>query len=75
MASPIHLRKCHVCGTVNEQSEQPIKKCSQCNKSLAPFFYFDDETKVVLSDMHLRPPLVDGEFSPIHGLTVYWEQL
>lgn len=75
MADPVHIRKCHVCGTINEDEKEPITKCSHCQKSLAPFFYFDDKVKVVLSDTHLRPPLMEGEFSPIHGLTVYWESL
>ncbi|MCB0407820.1 MAG: hypothetical protein KDD34_06415 [Bdellovibrionales bacterium] len=72
MAKELHYRKCHVCGTVNEQAN-PIIKCSHCHKSLAPFFYFDDKSKVVPSDQLLRPPTIEGEFSPIHGLTVYWE--
>lgn len=75
MADNVHFRKCHVCGSISEKSEEPVKKCSKCEKSLAPFFYFDDHTKVTLSDMHLRPPLLDGEFLPIHGLTVVWDPI
>ena len=75
MAENVHIRKCHVCGSVTEQKDEPIKKCSHCEKSLAPFFYFDDDSKVILSDMHLRPPLMEGEFSPIHGLTVVWDPI
>ncbi|MEO0335085.1 MAG: hypothetical protein AAF202_01735 [Pseudomonadota bacterium] len=73
MADQTHYRKCHVCGSVNEQEKEPVQKCHHCGKSLAPFFYFDDKYKVILSDMHRRPPVIIGEYLPIHGLTAYWE--
>lgn len=73
MAEQTHFRTCHVCGKTSHQEKDPIQKCQHCGKSLAPFFYFDDKYKVILSDTHKRPPVVKGEYLPIHGLTVYWE--
>lgn len=73
MKEPIHYRRCHVCGSVNMKDGDPVDRCSHCNKSLAPFFYFNDRFKVVLGDETLRPPMMEGEYSPIQGLTAYWE--
>lgn len=69
---PVHFRKCHVCSHLNEASS-PILRCSGCNKALSPFFYFDEKAIRPASDLQLRPLPLKGEYSPIQGLTVYWE--
>jgi len=69
----IHFRRCHVCGTVNSCEAEPVINCSDCGKSLAPFYYFDERFIIVASDLNIRSPLLDNEYSPIQGLTVYWE--
>lgn len=35
----IIIRKCHICGTVMESSEE-LRKCTSCNKSFLPLNYF-----------------------------------
>lgn len=66
------LRKCHVCGHVN-QSDVDVDRCGHCRKALAPFFYFDAKKVLPLSDYQIRPVPFAGEYLPIRGLTVYWE--
>lgn len=72
MKKPIHFRRCHVCGHTN-QSAQSILRCGGCNKSLSPFFYFDEKAIRPASDLQLRALPLHGEYSPIQGLTAYWE--
>ena len=75
MDKPVHFRRCHVCGTTNCATDGQVDKCCNCSKSLAPFYYFDDRLVAVGSDSNLRPPLLNGEYSPIYGLTAYWDTL
>lgn len=72
MAKVVSIRRCHVCNQCSE-SENTIYKCIHCGKHFAPFFYFDDKKKPVQGDYTLRPLSLDGEWRPIEGLTVYWE--
>ena len=73
MDKPVHVRRCHVCGGVNEVEEGKVEKCSHCHRSLAPFYYFDDRLSLVASDSEVRQELPPQEYIPIQGLTVYWE--
>lgn len=73
MEHPAHYRRCHHCGYLCAQKEAPVDRCAECGKSLAPFFYFDDRFTTVMADGSLRPPRLEGEYNPIQGLTVYWE--
>ena len=81
MAEPVelctqtHFRKCHVCNHINETEEDESTRCKKCDKPFAPFFYFEDQSTPVVGDNTLRPQLLKGEFFPIRGLTVYWENL
>lgn len=70
-----HIRRCHCCGHISEEKEGKVEKCEQCFKPFAPFFYFDDRFTSVYADFALRPPLMDNEYAPVVGLTVYWEAL
>ncbi|MCB0412283.1 MAG: hypothetical protein KDD22_07140 [Bdellovibrionales bacterium] len=72
MSQPLHFRRCHVCDHVT-QSDQTIMKCEHCHKSLAPFFYFDEKSITPPSDLQMRPKSLEGEYSPIQGLTAYWD--
>ena len=67
-----YLRKCHVCGHVNESHDE-VDRCLHCKKPLAPFFYFKSKEIIPLSDYQLRPQLMEGQYLPIRGLTAYWE--
>lgn len=73
MDKPTHYRLCHRCGYLNAHKETPVLYCAECNKSLSPFYYFDDRFTKVMSETEVRAPRLDGEYSPIQGLTVYWE--
>jgi hypothetical protein len=65
-------RRCHLCGSVCEEPKN-VRRCSDCGKPFAPFYYFNDEFTPVLTEGELRPPLLDGQWRPIHGLTAYWQ--
>jgi hypothetical protein len=74
MADSLYIRRCHVCGDMNE-SKEDIVKCESCRKSLLPFYYFDKKKLAEFSDDKGRP--FDGRdkesgYGPIRGLTVYW---
>lgn len=74
-----HIRRCHVCGTVNESTNQAIHQCSDCGKHLAPFYYFDESQMQGLADngLHLSQlKEVDRTqvetFKPLWGFSTYW---
>lgn len=73
MHKPIHFRRCHVCGNLNELSEGRVERCEQCHKHLCQFFYFDDRFTEATDDIAVRPRKSMGEYLPILGLTVYWD--
>lgn len=68
----LHVRRCHICSQIMEAHEN-IRRCSQCGKPFAPFYYFDDLSKPILADSTLRPTSMDGEWGAIQGLTAYWD--
>ena len=82
-----HIRRCHVCGAVNESEGADVRKCEHCGKHLAPFYYFDESKLEGLAELgpYLSTwkqgvpkfacgPLQFGEnFNPIWGLSTYWE--
>jgi hypothetical protein len=74
--SVIQYRRCHICGHVNQSTPKhlhDVQCCESCHKHFAPFYYFDDRGKPTVADFTLRPPHLEGEWSPIQGLTAYWE--
>ena len=73
MSEPVHVRRCHMCGGINEADDGFVDTCEHCGKSLAPFYYFDDRFSVPPSDLVIRSPRLDGEYRPIQGLTAYWD--
>jgi hypothetical protein len=70
-----HIRRCHVCGTVNELENAAIQKCSHCRKHLAPFYYFDESELKGVKDNQLEMSLWNhqGSYHPLWGLSTYWE--
>lgn len=69
-----HVRRCHVCGTVNEAEGSVIVKCSKCRKHLAPFYFFDESKLEGVSDNGLLMSEVKTSQTtvPIWGLSMYW---
>ena len=78
----LHIRRCHVCGTMNEVKGKKVDKCSGCGKSLAPFYFYDEHSLIGFGDLPVdsqkkslrsSADLKDQPFySPIKGLTSYW---
>lgn len=73
MEKPLHFRRCHLCGSLVKEEQGKVEKCVTCERSLAPFYYFDDRFTAIQGDNTLRPGSIEGEYAPILGLTVYWE--
>ena len=82
-----HIRRCHICGTVNENQNEFVKKCDSCGKSLVPFLFFDDKndfdpalrakaSRIDLDNDRLKSgSLYDhlkSQYPPLWGITVYW---
>ena len=67
------IKKCHVCGHVNE-SQKEMQRCGKCEKSFLPLNYFgkvhaknsDDFSKLFCKASELH------EEDLIHGLHVLW---
>lgn len=82
----IHIRRCHICNTVNEQQDSLVEKCSACGKSLAPFMFFDEKSALGLSPVNAQDEheakmqlksknwgdSLSSKYPPIWGLAVYW---
>ena len=71
-----HIRRCHVCGTVNESENSAVHKCGSCGKHLATFYYFDESKLVGVSDSQLfltRFKDVDN-YNLMYGFSHYWEE-
>lgn len=77
-AKQAHLRRCHICGTVNEiethRHETLDHSCSGCGKHLAPFYFFEESVHDGVGDnsllMSLRKESIG--YQPLWGLTAYW---
>jgi hypothetical protein len=66
------FRRCHICDSLCEANDQ-IRRCSNCGKNFAPFYYFNDQFTPVIHEGSLRAPNLEGQWRPIHGLTAYWQ--
>lgn len=73
MTSAWHIRRCHVCGDVTENTTEPVYQCSHCGKHFSPFFYFDEKLSPINADFTLRPLPLPGQFWPVQGLSAYWD--
>lgn len=77
-----HVRRCHICGTVNELENQAVRQCRCCGKHLAPFYYYDEsESKGIeanglcFSVIKKYDPETQVEtFKPLIGLSTYWDE-
>lgn len=87
LESPLHIRRCHVCGAVNETESALVDKCHQCGKFFAPFVFFDEKAALGLVEPakddaasvvtnRLRSNdwhhRIKTQYPPLWGITVYW---
>lgn len=78
----VYIRRCHVCGCINESSKSSMSSCHHCGKHLVPFLFCPDvgsdlvkaafgasskETKAERHSSVLR-----SEYPPIYGISLYW---
>lgn len=83
----IHIRRCHICQTVNEMTNNLVDKCTGCGKTLAPFMFFDEKAELGLTPINAIDAHEDrmrqksgnwgdslsSKYPPLWGLAVYWE--
>src|SRR5262245_1958419 len=75
----LHVRRCHVCGTVNEEAGASVTRCSKCGKHLAPFYFFEESRLEGIGDDRLETSLWDHHtllpenYRPLWGFSTYWQ--
>lgn len=67
-----YLRRCHICESVTEALGGPVARCCNCQKPMAPFYFFDDFSSPVYSDSEVRPDWLVGERRALYGFTASW---
>lgn len=73
----LHIRRCHVCGTVTEREDHPVERCTECGKHLAPFFFFaGEDLEKGISDQGLEMSLWKEAigYSPLWGIAIPWTE-
>ena len=74
---PLHIRRCHLCDAVTEQTKEVVSRCSGCGKFMAPFYFFNEVEVTPYTDNALRPDpptpdLLNDERLPLRGFTAFW---
>ncbi len=75
-----HVRRCHLCGVVNEVEAALVSKCAGCNKHFAPFLFFNEKAALGLevdqpeikADAGQWHEIMKAKYPPLWGLAVYW---
>jgi hypothetical protein len=80
MSSRQHLRRCHVCGYVNQVKNGTVEKCEHCNKAFSKFYFFEESNVEGITEnggIKMRSWSESlrrsQDFQPIWGLTAFWE--
>ncbi len=79
MGRKVHVRRCHICGEVNEADGHLVEECSHCGKKLPAFFYFDESLAMGLktpeqaASEYKSSALPLREYPPLMGISVYWD--
>ncbi|MBC7742904.1 MAG: hypothetical protein H7061_11955 [Bdellovibrionaceae bacterium] len=76
----IHIRRCHLCGSINEIEAAVVIKCHSCGKHFAPFLFFDEKAAMGIEVDHPEvrslgadwQHLLKNQYPPLWGLAVYW---
>ena len=83
----VHVRRCHICGAVNEIENALVDQCGQCGKFFAPFVFFDekgalgidfkvkdDSSSIVNNRLKSNEwhKEIKTQYPPLWGITVYW---
>lgn len=76
----LHIRRCHVCGEVNESEKSAIDRCLCCGKHLAPFLFCkdvglqknDNLAEVQKTVTENSSSFLKAEYPPLFGISLYW---
>lgn len=71
----IHLRRCHICDTVTENSNSIVDRCQGCNKALAPFVFCETTYKYQIKELSknvFNNSKLKSIYPPLLGIALYW---
>ncbi len=84
----LHIRRCHICGHLNESDSAHVEQCSSCGKHLVSFLFckdpgveeltsdfrtsVDSSTDVSMDKIVSPQSTLRSEYPPIYGISLYW---
>jgi hypothetical protein len=73
----LHVRRCHICNTVNESSEKCVDRCQNCNKALAPFVFCESTYQHQIEKLSQQVFMnntsgLKAIYPPLLGIALYW---
>lgn len=73
----LHIRRCHICGSLNERHNSNVDRCTSCGKALAPFLFCEstyDSEAIELSKKVFTTHKNDTKviYPPLVGIALYW---
>ena len=76
-ATFLHIRRCHVCGFLNESCNSDVDRCRGCDKALAPFLFCEstyDSEAIELSRKVFTTHKNESKviYPPLVGIALYW---
>lgn len=76
-ANFVHIRRCHVCATLNERANTEVDRCTSCGKALAPFLFCEstyDSEAIELSKKVFTTNINGAKviYPPLVGIALYW---
>jgi uncharacterized protein Yka (UPF0111/DUF47 family) len=75
--SQLHIRRCHICGALNQRQNQVVDRCEHCHKALLPFMFCETSYDEQIIEMSKRVYEHEDEglkvvYPPLVGIALYW---
>jgi hypothetical protein len=72
-----HIRRCHVCDTVNECPGGEVDRCQSCHKFLAPFFFCESTYSTEITELSKaiftnKNKGLKSIYPPLMGIALHW---
>ena len=73
----LHIRRCHVCGAVNESKGHVVERCTTCQKALMPFLFcestYEEQALELSKDIYAQEgSQLKVIYPPLVGIALYW---